>query len=211
METEQFQVSNELHQIKRAVELAQNGLDTLEVGLADISHQFGNLYTQMQATGPPLWDENPPEADTADAAEPGENSHPDGAEDDDQVQRPSLSTVHAWVTEHIAPMVRKTTTTGEGGGIRWCRQWWHHHDAVERFTALHLAHEELSDSGEPSWLSVYLRDHLDPHLSTLTSPAGPFHACTPNRHSTTVAELGHAERPADTPPHSTDDSTGELP
>jgi hypothetical protein len=89
--------------------------------------------------------------------------------------------------------VRKTTTTGEGGGIRWCRSWWHHHDAVERFTALYIVFTELSEQNTLSWLSAYLRDHLDPHLAILTSPVGPFHACTPTKHSDIAAPLGNAD------------------
>jgi hypothetical protein len=108
---------------------------------------------------------------------------------------PPLPEVYGWVDTHVAPLTRKTTTTGEGGGIRWCRQWWEHIDAVERFMALYLAFRELSAEESATWLSVFLRDHLDPHLSVLTSPIGPFNACTPQRHSTASQELGHAELP----------------
>ena len=61
--------------------------------------------------------------------------------------------------------------------------------------ALYLAFRELSAEESATWLSVFLRDHLDPHLSVLTSPIGPFNACTPQRHSTGSQELGHAELP----------------
>jgi phosphoglycolate phosphatase-like HAD superfamily hydrolase len=98
----------------------------------------------------------------------------------------------AWVEEHLAVLVRKTTTTGEGGGIRWCRQWAEHAEAVDRIRALQMAHRQLSAEQSDMWLSVYLRDHLDPHLATLTSPHGPFHACTPRKHSTIVEALGQA-------------------
>ena len=98
--------------------------------------------------------------------------------------------LQVWVETHLAPLVRKTTTTGEGGGIRWCRHWSEHGEAVERFRALYLAYQQLSGEGSGTWLSVYLRDHLDPHLATLTSPYGPFHACTPRKHSTAVEPLG---------------------
>jgi hypothetical protein len=106
-------------------------------------------------------------------------------------ETPTLSAVHAFVERHIAPLVRKTTTTGEGGGIRWCRQWWRHIDAVHRFTALLIVWTELSHQDDLTWLSGYYRDHLDPHLATLTSPFGPFHACTPLRHSDVIEPLGH--------------------
>ena len=103
---------------------------------------------------------------------------------------PELAVLHAWVELHIAPLVRPTTTTGEGGGVRWCRQWWEHVDAVSRFQALYLAFDELSQDESATWLSVYLRDHLDPHMATLTSPVGPFYACIPDHHSDTFKKLG---------------------
>jgi hypothetical protein len=101
-----------------------------------------------------------------------------------------LDVLYAWVDKHITPLVRRVTATGEGGGVRWCRQWWLHHDAIERFTALYLVFDELSKEDTISWLSAYLRDHLDPHLAVLTSPQGPFYACSPHRHSDTSNPLG---------------------
>jgi Domain of unknown function (DUF4913) len=51
-------------------------------------------------------------------------------------------------------------------------------------------HTELSEQNTLSWLSAYLRDHLDPHLAILTSPVGPFYACTPIKHSDLTVPLG---------------------
>lgn len=112
---------------------------------------------------------------------------------------PQLAVLHAWVEEHIAPLVRRTTTTGEGGGVRWCRRWWEHLDAVDRFQALFLAFGELSGEESATWLSVYLRDHLDPHMATLTSPFGPFYACHPTHHSDTAEKLGQDQLPGQAP------------
>ncbi len=142
----------------------------------------------------------------ADNSQPAAPVRPDGAQAETaEIPRPDLDTLHRWVGTHLAVMVRKTTTTGEGGGVRWCQRWWEHGDAVERFTALFLTHGQLSASGEPTWLSVYLRDHLDPHWTTLTSPYGPFYACSPRKHSAAIEPLGqialaaHASASATTP------------
>ncbi|ONI88058.1 hypothetical protein ALI22I_20165 [Saccharothrix sp. ALI-22-I] len=118
---------------------------------------------------------------------------PDGTPTAGATPGPDLPVLHAWVETHIAPMVRKTSTSGEGNGIRWCRTWWLHHDAVQRFIALFLSWHELSGEESATWLSVYLRDHLDPHLSTLTSPFGPFYLCSPTRHSDATQPLGQAD------------------
>lgn len=104
---------------------------------------------------------------------------------------PGMAQLCDWVDAHVAPLVRKTTTTGEGGGLRWCRRWWEHDDAVSRFTALFLIHRDLAADDAPAWRSVFLLQHLDPHLNVLTSPYGPFYACHPRRHSTTTEPLGH--------------------
>lgn len=172
LEVEQFTLTAEVYRHKLAQHQFRSTLDELERALAEL------------ALDPP----SPPTADRA--PEPTANEpapHTSAAAG----AVPQLDVLHRWVEVHIAPLVRKTTTSGEGGGIRWCRTWWHHDDALQRFRALYLAHHELSTSDTDMWWSVYLRDHLDPHLSALTSPYGPFHACSPNRHSPVVTALGH--------------------
>jgi hypothetical protein len=180
LEAEHFALLDELRRVRETAELGANGLDAIERALSEaaitaaeqddamvaaIAQREAQLSQDEKATAPPP---------SASGPEP-----------------PDLAMLHTWVDTHIAIMVRKTTTTGEGGGIRWCRQWWEHPDAVTRFTALYLAFTQLSAEKSPIWLSVYLRDHVDPHLATLTSPYGPFHACTPRKHA--IEALGHAE------------------
>lgn len=197
LEQEQFAVLEQLRRLGDATERNANALDALEDVLTEVSwtpiddggdalaeaiaqrqHQL-NLTDTSAAPPPPA---GPEEAASATAG---------------GVELPDLEQVAAWVQTHIAPMVRKTTTTGEGGGIRWCRQWWHHSEAVDRFTALYLAWQELSAEDSSTWLSVFLRDHLDPHMATLTSPFGPFYACHPRRHSGAIEAL---ETDQPTPP-----------
>jgi hypothetical protein len=183
VEAEQFGLVAQVRQASASADRVANGLDDLEDVLHEVSYttadqadQLAAALAQRQAA---LATPAPPDpADQAAAA-------PESA-------RPELDELHTWVQTYIAPLVRKISTTGEGGGIRWCRQWWHHYDAVERFYALRGAFTELEAmaADSPSWLSVYLRDHLDPHLAVLTSPGGPFYGCTPIRHTDTATALG---------------------
>lgn len=204
LEADQFALTEKVRRYSDVAERTANSLDDLEEVLTDLSFATARntdamaaAMTQRQAQ---LDAESEPElaALTGELVPvtPGRDGTPPPPEDGQGggVNAPDMAVLHAWVETHIAPMTRKTTTTGEGGGIRWCRQWWEHHDAVERFIALFLAFKELSAAAESAtWLSVYLRDHLDPHLAVLTSPYGPFYACSPRKHSDAFEPLGHAE------------------
>lgn len=112
-----------------------------------------------------------------------------------------LSDLTRWVHAHLGHIQRKITATGEGTGIRWCAQWWKHPDAVTYLTAIRMAYAALSTSDDHTWLSVYLRDHRDMHLDRLTSPSGPFHACTPHHHvDSSPLPLQQPEHSAHDPP-----------
>jgi hypothetical protein len=199
---ELFVVKEQIRGVERKTEAHAAGLDALEELLDDLNDGTVDFAEQARAAA---WQEQQAqqaqlpvsdldtEAASASSTTPGTGGP----------ELPDLQVLHAWVEDHIAPMVRKTTTTGEGGGLRWCRTWWLHSDAVERFMALYLAFDELSQDESATWLSVYLRDHLDPHLSTLTSPFGPFYACSPGRHADTFEPLGQqplVPQPATTAP-----------
>ena len=165
IEAELFTVLERLRLIGESADRSAQAIDDFEDALAELA----------EAAAPPTPEVTPPEPTQTNA-----------------VDEPDLD---EWVDTYIAALVRKTTTTGEGGGIRWCRRWRDHPEAVLRFTALHQAYQQLATEDSGTWLSVYLRDHLDPHLAALTSPYGPFHACTPRKHSTAVEPLG-TEQPA---------------
>jgi len=178
LEAGQFALTEQLRRVHNTVQITASSLDELEDALLQLSTSTADqaeAITTALTQIPAQLDPQQPPAPAGSPAAPG------------------LVDLHAWVQTRIAVMVRKTTTTGEGGGIRWCRRWWEHTDAVERLTALYLAYAQLSTEESATWLSVYLRDHLDPHLATLTSPYGPFHACTPRKHSTAIEPLGHHE------------------
>lgn len=195
LQADQFSMGEQVRLAASAADRAVVGLDEIEEIVTELDERSGETAATFTAamqqrdaaldgfpTTPPA-SASGPESATA-------SGEPDTEEG--QQERPALDVLYAWVNEHITPLVRRVTATGEGGGVRWCRQWWLHHDAIERFTALYLVFDELSKEDSISWLSAYLRDHLDPHLAVLTSPYGPLYACSPQRHTDTASPLGHA-------------------
>ncbi|QBI55922.1 DUF4913 domain-containing protein [Streptomonospora litoralis] len=95
-----------------------------------------------------------------------------------------LAALVTWVDDFLVPVYvgsGEDSRTAQGGGAApWCPMWWEHHEAVGRLHALRLAYEELADTrtSGPSGPGVWHRDHLDPALERLRSPAGPFAACS---------------------------------
>ncbi|RJQ66273.1 DUF4913 domain-containing protein [Pseudonocardiaceae bacterium YIM PH 21723] len=226
LETDHFLLQQEVRKLSHDTERNANSLDEFEDGIEEVaqmtSKTTADLWAAMakrqqrieqeQAAADADADAQPqpqpaaeaePEADSSGAqpqpaVQAQQQGHGQGPrQKGEPAQRPSMAVLRAWVRTHIAPMERRTTTTGEGGGLRWCRQWWRHPDAVERFGAIYMAYKRLRTEEDATWLSVYLRDHLDPHIATLTSPYGPFYGCSPNKHSTTTQMLG-ADEPAAT-------------
>ena len=192
LEVDLLFLSDKVRRAAHHAESAADGMDDLEDSITDVDRRVAELARQaMEAAMQQR--EHALDADSVGASTVVDGRRDTaGAEPATRPARPEIDVLHAWVETHIGPLVRKTTTTGEGGGIRWCRSWWNHHDAIERFSALYIVFTELSEQNTLSWLSAYLRDHLDPHLSTLTSPVGPFHACTPTKHTDIAAPLGTA-------------------
>jgi hypothetical protein len=194
LQADQFSIAEQVRLAASAANRAVVGLDEIEDIVTELDERSGETaatFTAAMQQRDAALDGFPP-APPASASTPATASPPGHAVAEEGTQeRPALDVLYAWVDEHITPLVRRVTATGEGGGVRWCRQWWLHHDAIERFTALYLVFDELSKEDNISWLSAYLRDHLDPHLATLTSPYGPFYACSPQRHTDTASPLGH--------------------
>jgi hypothetical protein len=93
--------------------------------------------------------------------------------------------------EHLAVLYRrKIDTAGTGGGTLWCPQWWRHPEAVSRLEALWRVWENLRLDGQTG-MSVWWRDHADPHMARLMSTDGPFQGCT--------LEDGHKPKVRDLP------------
>ncbi|WP_240437641.1 DUF4913 domain-containing protein [Sciscionella marina] len=201
-----FFVHQRLNEQHKRHETMLSWHDDLEESLSALTH---HLRTQPSPPEPPVPATSPSHTKTDHVAEqePSAARKKGSQRQKKQPPRPTQEQLYAWVGEQIAPLVRKMTTSGEGGGLRWCRTWWCHHDAIERFTALYWAYGDLAESGEPGWLSTYLRDHLDPHLTVLTSPVGPFSGCSPTRHSPVMTPLGQDHEPPDGEPYA---KTGET-
>jgi hypothetical protein len=76
----------------------------------------------------------------------------------------------------------------QGHNRVWCPEWWRHPEAIARLEALWRAFEHLRL--DPALgMSVWWRDHVDPHLGVLTDPDGPLKGCS--------VEKGHAARPVE--------------
>lgn len=100
-------------------------------------------------------------------------------------------TLDLFVGEQLAPLYRRTL----GHGRTWCPEWWRHAEAITRLEALWRSWEHLRL--EPALgMSVWLRDHADPHMAVLLDPDGPFHGCKKDGHSPRLDPLPVAAPPA---------------
>jgi hypothetical protein len=84
-----------------------------------------------------------------------------------------LAALADWVRVHIAEVHIRPV----GGQHRWCAVWWQHPEAVIRLEACRRAWTRLVTPDDPTGMSVWLRDHLDPALAALLAPTGPFRLC----------------------------------
>lgn len=111
----------------------------------------------------------------------------DGTSDYDHEQAPApmYPSVEAWVTGWLAPMIRRPFTRD----MTWCPQWWQHPEAILRLEALWRAWEHLRQEGTVG-MSVFVRDHLDPHLGFLLNrELSPFAKCSRDGHRGEEPEL----------------------
>lgn len=96
----------------------------------------------------------------------------------EEVPEPVFADVAGWVEQHLVLLVGRQL----GAGATWCARWWAHAEAISRLEALWRAWEVLR-LDEALGMSLWWRDHANPHLAVLLSrDAGPFAGCTPQRH-----------------------------
>lgn len=95
---------------------------------------------------------------------------------------PVLDVLRPWVMANVSDWCERKVAAGGGGGTRWCSRWDLHPEAITRLWALR-AQQLIAAAEGASALSGYLRDHFDHHVGVLTGAGGPFHACTPEKHS----------------------------
>lgn len=79
-----------------------------------------------------------------------------------------------WVRERLDRFESHDDRTGE-----WCRQWWDHPEAVDRFHALWLAYMAAEAEDE---LSGWWVNHWDRHFAFLFSKSGVFSQCAGGMH-----------------------------
>lgn len=114
---------------------------------------------------------------------PPETTPDTSAPDDDQsAPKPLFANVGQFVDQYLSPVVERRVAAGAASGIPWCRKWWAHPEALSRIYALWRAWECLRVSDPATGMSIWWRDHLDPHLAALTSDNGPLARCRPDRH-----------------------------
>lgn len=84
--------------------------------------------------------------------------------------------VDRFVAEQLSPLFRRPL----GAGRTWCPDWWRHAEGITTLAALWRSWEHLRL--EPALgMSVWLRDHLRPHMAELLDADGPFHGCSVER------------------------------
>lgn len=117
---------------------------------------------------------------TGDDPAPAPPPAPDPADDQPQ---PVYTNVEAWVGGYLAYVLERRIATGPTAGINWCPRWWAHPEAISRLYALWRAWETLRVSDPQTGMSIWWRDHLDPHLAALSGEYGPFGRCGPDKHT----------------------------
>ncbi len=87
--------------------------------------------------------------------------------------------VEVFVGEYLLDLYRRPVASTAS---TWCAEWWRHAEAIVRLEALWRSWEQLR-LDPATGMSVWLRDHADPHMAVLLSSDGPFKGCTEKKHS----------------------------
>lgn len=95
---------------------------------------------------------------------------------------PVFDNVDQFVSGYLVHVVERRPASGPTPGINWCDRWWAHPEAISRLYALWRAWESLRVNDPHTGISIWWRDHLDPHLAALTSDYGPFSRCGTRHH-----------------------------
>ena len=104
------------------------------------------------------WDETPDELASENRAE----AEPPGL---------FYGSVDEFVRDHLRWVYRRRV--GDRSQWRWAAEWWRYDEAVQRLEALWRSWEHLRQ--DPALgMSIWWRDHADPHMAALLDRAGPF-------------------------------------
>jgi hypothetical protein len=99
--------------------------------------------------------------------------------DDDLAPAAVFGSLEEFVAVYLLPLYRRGVS---GQGTTWCAEWWRHPEAWVRLDALWRSWEYLR-LDPATGMSVWLRDHADPHMAVLLSADGPFRGCKPQEHA----------------------------
>lgn len=112
----------------------------------------------------------------------GDPDEPTPEQDQATDPEPAFRNVDQFVASYLVHVLERRVASGPTPGITWCPRWWAHPEALSRLYALWRAWETLRITDPGTGMSIWWRDHLDPHLTALTSDAGPFSRCGPDKH-----------------------------
>ncbi|MFD6917930.1 DUF4913 domain-containing protein [Streptomyces virginiae] len=159
-------------------------LDGLAEDLEDIKANITAFASQLETTTKKV-------DAVAAAVATGAGQDDQGKDDDGKEEKPKtppfillltgdkyaaeLAALANWVTDLLVPTYLRDVSSS----AMWCASWWAHPEAVARLHALWLAWQEMTDPETcgRTGPAVWHRDHLDPAVSQLRSPDGPFAAC----------------------------------
>lgn len=102
-----------------------------------------------------------------------ESEPPAQDEDADSAPRLVYGNADEFFREYLRYVYRRRI---DGRNRLWSRRWWAYDEALNRVEALWRAWEALR-LDPATGMSVWWRDHADPHMSMLMSPDGPFQGC----------------------------------
>lgn len=102
-----------------------------------------------------------------------------GHPDTDPAAEPEPELVFDNVAEFVHTKLAYSYRREVESGIsrKWCPQWWKHEEAASRLESLWRAWEHLR-LDPATGMSVWWRDHADPHMAQLMDPEGPFKNCS---------------------------------
>lgn len=96
----------------------------------------------------------------------------------EQEPGPVYATSEEFLIDQLLPMYIRIIDSKNG---TWCRKWYLHAEALSRVDALWRAWEHFRLDGKTG-MSVWWRDHADPHMAVLLNQKGPFHECDLETH-----------------------------
>lgn len=94
--------------------------------------------------------------------------------------------VDEFVREYLRHVYRRKIG-GRGTGRVWAGEWWRYDEAVIRLEAMWRAWEHLRQDAATG-MSVWWRDHADPHMAVMLDPDGPFAGAEGDSNSSRAGE-----------------------